>query len=142
MPTPKAALNRVDLHLLDYRDLPQDGRFDKIVSVGMFEHVGHANLSRFLQSTLLGSTVSQYREDNELIEILLRGTPQERTELSLLPSLSVPTDNGQSVALSQIATLEYGFEEGIIWHRNRSPGRITSALTYKSWRAQLGSSLI
>jgi multidrug efflux pump len=83
--------------------------------------VSTANLSRFLQSTLLGSTFSQYREDNELIEILLRGTPQERTELSLLPSLSVPTDNGQSVALSQIATLEYGFEEGIIWHRNRLP---------------------
>jgi multidrug efflux pump subunit AcrB len=25
------------------------------------------------------------------------------------------------VALSQVATLEYGFEEGIIWHRNRLP---------------------
>ena len=83
--------------------------------------VSTANLSHFLQSTLLGSSVSQYREDNELIEILLRGTPHERTELSLLPSLAVPTDNGQSVALSQIATLEYGFEEGIIWHRNRLP---------------------
>ena len=83
--------------------------------------VSTANLSHFLQSTLLGSSVSQYREDNELIEILLRGTPHERTELSQLPSLAVPTDNGQSVALSQIATLEYGFEEGIIWHRNRLP---------------------
>ncbi|TWR90008.1 efflux RND transporter permease subunit [Pseudomonas saxonica] len=83
--------------------------------------VSTQQVSRFLQSTLLGSTVSQYREDNELIEILLRGTAHERTELSLLPSLSVPTDNGQSVALSQIATLEYGFEEGVIWHRNRLP---------------------
>ncbi|KAA8718213.1 class I SAM-dependent methyltransferase [Pseudomonas cannabina] len=36
--------DRVDLQLLDYRDLPQDARFDKVVSVGMFEHVGHANL--------------------------------------------------------------------------------------------------
>lgn len=35
---------RVHLELLDYRDLAQDGRFDKVVSVGMFEHVGHANL--------------------------------------------------------------------------------------------------
>ncbi|MEX6500639.1 C17 cyclopropane fatty acid synthase CfaB [Pseudomonas zhanjiangensis] len=35
---------QVQLELLDYRDLPQDGRFDKVVSVGMFEHVGHANL--------------------------------------------------------------------------------------------------
>jgi cyclopropane-fatty-acyl-phospholipid synthase len=36
--------DQVELQLLDYRDLPQDGRFDKVVSVGMFEHVGHANL--------------------------------------------------------------------------------------------------
>ncbi|MDH4610559.1 C17 cyclopropane fatty acid synthase CfaB [Pseudomonas sp. BN102] len=35
---------QVELQLLDYRDLPQDGRFDKAISVGMFEHVGHANL--------------------------------------------------------------------------------------------------
>ncbi|MDF9777130.1 efflux RND transporter permease subunit [Pseudomonas baetica] len=92
--------------------------------------VSTANLSRFLQSSLTGSSVSQYREDNELIEILLRGTLHERSELSLLPSLAVPTDNGRSVALSQIATLEYGFEEGIIWHRNRLPNVTVRADIY------------
>jgi multidrug efflux pump len=92
--------------------------------------VSTANLSRFLQSSLTGASVSQYREDNELIEILLRGTVHERTELSLLPSLAVPTDNGRSVALSQIATLEYGFEEGIIWHRNRLPNVTVRADIY------------
>ncbi|MGF6088065.1 efflux RND transporter permease subunit [Pseudomonas sp. 18173] len=92
--------------------------------------VSTANLSRFLQSSLTGSSVNQYREDNELIEILLRGTLHERTELSLLPSLAVPTDNGRSVALSQIATLEYGFEEGIIWHRNRLPNVTVRADIY------------
>lgn len=40
---------QVELQLLDYRDLPQDGRFDKVVSVGMFEHVGHANLPVYCQ---------------------------------------------------------------------------------------------
>jgi multidrug efflux pump len=92
--------------------------------------VSTANLSKFLQSSLTGSSVSQYREDNELIEILLRGTLHERTELSLLPSLAVPTDNGRSVALAQIATLEYGFEEGIIWHRNRLPNVTVRADIY------------
>lgn len=92
--------------------------------------VSTANLSKFLQSSLIGSTVSQYREDNELIEILLRGTQQERTELALLPSLAVPTDNGQSVSLSQVATLEYGFEEGVIWHRNRLPNVTVRADIY------------
>ncbi|MFJ4373154.1 efflux RND transporter permease subunit [Pseudomonas japonica] len=92
--------------------------------------VSTAALSRFLQSSLTGSSVSQYREDNELIEILLRGTEQERTELDHLASLSVPTDNGRSIALSQVATLEYGFEEGIIWHRNRLPNVTVRADIY------------
>jgi len=39
----------VQLKLMDYRDVPQDGRFDKVVSVGMFEHVGHANLPLYCQ---------------------------------------------------------------------------------------------
>ncbi|UVE16723.1 efflux RND transporter permease subunit [Pseudomonas sp. LS44] len=83
--------------------------------------ISTAELSRFLQSSLTGAPVSQYREDNELIDIQLRGTVRERQELALLPSLAVPTSSGKSVPLSQIATLEYGFEEGIIWHRNRLP---------------------
>lgn len=41
--------DRVSLELMDYRDLPGDGRFDKVVSVGMFEHVGHANLGLYFR---------------------------------------------------------------------------------------------
>ncbi|HEX8595907.1 MAG TPA: efflux RND transporter permease subunit [Pseudomonas sp.] len=89
-----------------------------------------ASLSKFLQSSLTGSSVSQYREDDELIEILLRGTANERQQLGALASLAVPTDNGASVALSQVATLEYGFEEGIIWHRNRLPNVTVRADIY------------
>jgi len=38
---------RAEIQLLDYRDLPQrfgEGSFDKVASVGMFEHVGLRNL--------------------------------------------------------------------------------------------------
>ena len=92
--------------------------------------VSTADLSSFLRSSLTGSSVSQYREGNELIEILLRGTTSERRELGLLPSLAVPTQSGKSVALSQVATLEYGFEEGVIWHRNRLPNVTVRADIY------------
>lgn len=92
--------------------------------------VSTAQVSSFLQSSLTGTTVSQYREDNELIEILLRGTARERGDLGNLASLALPTNNGQSVALSQVATLEYGFEEGIIWHRNRLPAVTVRADIY------------
>ncbi|MFK4135708.1 C17 cyclopropane fatty acid synthase CfaB [Pseudomonas luteola] len=40
---------KIHLELMDYRDLPEDGRFDKAVSVGMFEHVGYANLNLYFQ---------------------------------------------------------------------------------------------
>ncbi|HEX2864646.1 MAG TPA: cyclopropane-fatty-acyl-phospholipid synthase family protein, partial [Deinococcales bacterium] len=36
--------DRLEIRVRDYRDLPAEGQFDKIVSVGMFEHVGRANL--------------------------------------------------------------------------------------------------
>ncbi len=43
--------DRVHLKYLDYRDLPQMNQtFDKIVSVGMFEHVGKANMKHFLEN--------------------------------------------------------------------------------------------
>jgi multidrug efflux pump len=71
--------------------------------------VNTADLSQFLQGALSGSTVSQFREGNELIEILQRGSAADRQQLSQLPSLSIPTSSGQNV------------EEGVIWHRNRQP---------------------
>ena len=38
---------RVRMHLLDYRALQADQPFDKIASVGMFEHVGHAHMAQY-----------------------------------------------------------------------------------------------
>lgn len=39
--------DRVEVRLQDYRDLPQEGAFDKIASVGMFEHVGRGLLTGY-----------------------------------------------------------------------------------------------
>ena len=39
--------DRVTVHLMDYRDVPEDHTFDKIASVGMFEHVGRHNLPKY-----------------------------------------------------------------------------------------------
>jgi cyclopropane-fatty-acyl-phospholipid synthase len=38
---------RVEVRLLDYLDLPEDVQYDKIASVGMFEHVGVARFPRY-----------------------------------------------------------------------------------------------
>jgi multidrug efflux pump len=83
--------------------------------------VSSEQLAHFLSGSLSGLHVSTYREGNELVEMLLRGTGDERTRLDLLGSLAVPTASGQAVPLAQIAKLEYVFEDGIVWHRNRLP---------------------
>ncbi len=44
----EAGLERVcEVRLLDYRDLPANASYDKIASVGMFEHVGVDNLALY-----------------------------------------------------------------------------------------------
>lgn len=41
---------KVEIRLQDYRDLDGDASFDKIVSVGMYEHVGLRNLPLYFRS--------------------------------------------------------------------------------------------
>lgn len=97
--------------------------------------VSTASVSQFLRGALSGASVGQFREGNELIEILQRGTLEDREDLAGLGSLAIPTDNGTSVSLSQVATLEYGFEEGVIWHRDRLPSVTVRADIYGKHQA-------
>jgi multidrug efflux pump len=92
--------------------------------------ISSAQLAQVLGGSLSGIQVSTYREGNELIGMMLRGGEAEPIALDQLGSLMVPTASGQSVPLSQVATLEYGFEEGIIWHRDRKPTMTVRADIY------------
>lgn len=38
---------QIRIELLDYRDLPEDAQYDRVVSVGMFEHVGVKNFPTY-----------------------------------------------------------------------------------------------
>ena len=43
--------DQLEVHLMDYRDLPESGlKFDRVVSVGMLEHVGRDNYELFMKS--------------------------------------------------------------------------------------------
>ena len=43
---------RVRMELRDYREMPEDQPFDKISSVGMFEHVGQANMYAYFRKIM------------------------------------------------------------------------------------------
>jgi multidrug efflux pump len=77
------------------------------------------DVAQTLQTLLSGLTVTQYREGIEHIDVVARAVPSERLELGRLPALTVATRNGVAVPLSQIARLNYEYEEPILWRRNR-----------------------
>jgi multidrug efflux pump len=77
------------------------------------------DVSQMLQTLLSGYVVTQYREGIERIDVVARAVPAERLEIDRLPSLTIVARNGVAVPLSQIARLNYEFEEPILWRRNR-----------------------
>jgi len=83
--------------------------------------VSSQDLSAFVNAVLSGYSVTYYREQDKLIEVLARAQPDERLDLGTLKDINVYTQTGRSVPLSQIARIEYGFEDPIIWRRNRLP---------------------
>ncbi|MEB3864106.1 efflux RND transporter permease subunit [Acinetobacter sp. IK31] len=103
------------------------GEPSKIISIQIDQDrarqmgVSSLDLANFINASITGSAIEQYREKRELIEIRLRGDQAERVEVASLASLAVPTTNRTTVPLAQIAKIEYKFEDGLIWHRNRLP---------------------
>jgi multidrug efflux pump len=77
------------------------------------------DVAQNLQTLITGLTVTQYREGIENIAVVARAIPSERLELGKLPTLTIATRNGVPIPLSQLARLNYEYEEPILWRRNR-----------------------
>lgn len=101
-----------------------------------------SQIAAFLNTSLHGMPVTEFREGTETIQVRLRGAAAERTHLSLLPDLAIPVAGGRSVPLAQVVTPEYGFEDGVIWRRDRVPTVTVRATLYGTTQpAQVVSSL-
>ncbi len=81
--------------------------------------VSSQGLSLVMNSILTGYSITQYREKDELIEVLARAETAERIDPGKIGEINVATQSGKWIPLAQIASIEYGFEEGVIWRRNR-----------------------
>ncbi|GAB4063305.1 efflux RND transporter permease subunit [Uliginosibacterium sediminicola] len=78
------------------------------------------DLQNLFAGILNGSKVSEFREGTETIELDLRANKRD-TLISRFNEISLPVGSGRGLPLSQIATLEYSSEPGILWRRNRMP---------------------
>jgi len=76
-------------------------------------------LARAAQTILSGSTIGQFREGDQLIDIVLRQPLDERAVISRLAEANITTSSGRSVPLSQLVKIEFGWEPGVIWRQDR-----------------------
>jgi multidrug efflux pump subunit AcrB len=86
-----------------------------------------ADIQGLVQTTLDGAPVTQIRRGEELVDVVVRATPEERKAIGQLGDLQIFTRSGATVPLSQVARVEPGFEEPVLWRRNRD-----MALTVRS----------
>ncbi|SFK80612.1 cyclopropane-fatty-acyl-phospholipid synthase [Paenibacillus sp. 1_12] len=114
--------DQVKVELIDYRDLAVRGeQFDKIASVGMFEHVGQAHYPSFMQAiqTLLRDkglmllhTITHAKEeptDPWIQKYIFPGgyIPSLREIVSLLPDYDFNTLDLENLRLHYAMTLEH-----------------------------------
>ena len=73
-----------------------------------------------MQTFLSGIEITDYREDDELIPVVLRSRADQRTDPSRIATMNVYSQaTGKSVPLSQVASPRLVWEPGVIERRNR-----------------------
>ncbi|NHZ32762.1 efflux RND transporter permease subunit [Massilia rubra] len=74
---------------------------------------------RAANTILSGTTIGQFREDNKLIDIVVRQPVEERATIAVLNDTNIPTASGKSVTISQIARAHFVWEPGVVWREGR-----------------------
>lgn len=83
--------------------------------------VSSQRLAQLLNTVWSGSTVTSVRDNDRLVDVVLRGNDAERLDLATFSALMVPTASGGKVPLSEVATPAWGLDDPVIWRRQRLP---------------------
>ncbi len=71
------------------------------------------------RTNLSGTPIGQFRENDKLIDIVLRQPLEERSELTDMANGYLPTASGRSIPVTQIAKPTFAWEPGVMWRENR-----------------------
>jgi multidrug efflux pump len=88
---------------------------DKLRALGITSQT----VMRAANTILSGTPIGQFREDNKLIDIVVRQPLEERATISVLNDTNIPTASGKSVTISQIARAHFVWEPGVVWREGR-----------------------
>jgi multidrug efflux pump subunit AcrB len=84
-------------------------------------NVSSQDIANYLQMSLTGYTITQFRERDKLISVDLRAPERDRVDPSQIERLALPSQNGTAVPLAALGRFSYGLEYGVIWERDRQP---------------------
>ena len=76
-------------------------------------------LMQAANTILSGTAIGQFRENDRLIDIVIRQPVDERSTISALSNVSIPVGNGRAVPLAQLATPRFVWEPGVVWREGR-----------------------
>lgn len=80
--------------------------------------VSSSDIARTLRTVVDGLRVGQFREGDQLIDIVLRSPASERATLEQIGAVTIPSAHG-GIPLKQVAHIGYVLEDPIIWRKNR-----------------------
>ncbi|HEX9461317.1 MAG TPA: efflux RND transporter permease subunit [Alphaproteobacteria bacterium] len=83
--------------------------------------VSSESLARTINQVVSGTRITQVRDGIYLIDVVARAEPGERASMETLRDLQITLENGHAITLGSVAELQYGFEDPLIWRRNRLP---------------------
>jgi multidrug efflux pump len=96
-------------------------RFDVDQTKARQLNITSQQIDNYLQMSLSGFTITQFRERDKLIAVDLRAPEHDRIDPSQIERLAVPSTNGTAVPLASLGRFSYGLEYGVIWERDRQP---------------------
>src|SRR5450830_1156079 len=76
-------------------------------------------VARTANTILSGTTIGQFRENNKLIDIVVREPLEERATMTVLNDSTFPSATGKPVTMSQIARARFVWEPGVVWREGR-----------------------
>ncbi|WP_288475077.1 efflux RND transporter permease subunit [uncultured Pantoea sp.] len=76
-------------------------------------------IAQALNTLLSGSVVTTLRDRNRLIDVVLRSNDAERQDTDTLAGLMITNASGKKIPLRQVATLNWGVDDPVIWRRQR-----------------------
>lgn len=83
--------------------------------------VSSQDIAQLLNRVWSGQSVTTVRDHNRLVDVVLRANDADRLDLTSLAALKLTTVSGAKIAIGQVAALQWGLQDPVMWRRQGFP---------------------